>query len=128
MIFLVSTFLFENCLCANASTGAMVFKLNITDFDLIKEVITLTGASLLEPIAELPGIKGNELAYETIVDAGQIAFAEAYKWVYYVSIVFGGVSIIAACFLGDIRKYMGKFSLLVSYYRDRHCEIGADCE
>lgn len=45
-------------------------------------------------------------AYEGIVAAGQIAFAEAYKWVYYTSIAFGCVSIIASIFLGDIRKYM----------------------
>jgi Fungal trichothecene efflux pump (TRI12). len=41
-----------------------------------------------------------------VVGAGQIAYAEGYKWVYYVSIAFGGVSIVAACFLGDIQKYM----------------------
>ena len=41
-----------------------------------------------------------------VVAAGQIAYAEAYKYVYYVSIAFGTISIIAACFLGDISKYM----------------------
>jgi len=41
-----------------------------------------------------------------IVGAGQLAFAEAYKSVYYTSIAFGGISIIAACFLGDITKFM----------------------
>lgn len=40
-----------------------------------------------------------------VVFAGQLAYAEAYKYVYYVSIAFGAVSIIAACFLGDINKY-----------------------
>ena len=84
----------------------MVTKLNITSTKLIGEVITLTGASLLAPIAEVPGIKGVPGAYEMVVYAGQIAFAEAYKYVYYVSIAFGSVSIVAACFLGDISKYM----------------------
>jgi hypothetical protein len=41
-----------------------------------------------------------------IVTAVQIAFAEAYKWVYYVSIPFGAVAVIAACFLQDISPYM----------------------
>jgi hypothetical protein len=41
-----------------------------------------------------------------VVGAGQIAYAESYKWVYYVSIAFGIVSILASCFLGDITKYM----------------------
>lgn len=57
-------------------------------------------------LQELPGIKGVPGAYELVVFAGQMAYAEAYKYVYYVSIAFGGVSIIAACFLGDISKYM----------------------
>ncbi|KAF1348687.1 major facilitator superfamily domain-containing protein [Delphinella strobiligena] len=86
--------------------GVMELKLNITSVKLIGEVIELTGASLLDPIAELPGIKGVPGAYEAVVLAGQIAFADAYKWVYYVSIAFGGISIIAACFLGNINDYM----------------------
>ncbi|OCK89998.1 MFS multidrug transporter-like protein [Cenococcum geophilum 1.58] len=86
--------------------GGAMLMMNITDLKLIEETIILTGASLIEEVAFLPGIKGNEIAYETIVKAGQVAFAEAYKWVYYSSIAFGGVSIIAACFLGDISKYM----------------------
>jgi hypothetical protein len=73
---------------------------------LIGEVIELTGASLLEEIRHVPGIAGNETAYQMVVGAGQLAYAEGYKWVYYVSIAFGGVSIVAACFLGDIKKYM----------------------
>ncbi|KAK5706567.1 hypothetical protein LTR97_001557 [Elasticomyces elasticus] len=86
--------------------GAMVTKLNITDPEIIKEAIGITGVSLLPLLEELPGIKGVPGAYELVVVAGQIAYAEAYKYVYYVSIAFGGVSIIAACFLGDISKYM----------------------
>jgi len=86
--------------------GVMELKLNITSVKLIGEVIELTGASLLAPIAEVPGIKGVPGAYEAVVLAGQTAFADAYKWVYYVSIAFGGISIIAACFLGNINDYM----------------------
>lgn len=86
--------------------GTMITKLNITSPALIGEVIELTGASLLPAIEEIKGIKDVPGAYEAVVLAGQIAYAEAYKWVYYVSIAFGCVSIIAACFLGDISKYM----------------------
>ncbi|KAF3400211.1 hypothetical protein F1880_008032 [Penicillium rolfsii] len=86
--------------------GVMVTKLNITSVEAISEVIELTGASLLTEIQQIPGIAGNETAYEMVVGAGQIAYAEAYKWVYYVSIAFGIVSILASCFLGDITKYM----------------------
>lgn len=84
----------------------MELKLNITDPAVIGEAIVITGTSLLPGLAELPGIKGVPGAYELVVYAGQMAYAEAYKWVYYVSIAFGSVSIIAACFLGDISKYM----------------------
>lgn len=84
----------------------MTTKLNISSSELIEQAIKLTGASLLEPIAEFQGVKGVPGAYELIVGAGQIAYAEAYKYVYYVSIAFGAISIIAACFLGDISQYM----------------------
>lgn len=86
--------------------GTMMTKLNITSVEVITEVIELTGASLLDEIKLIPGIAGNETAYEMVVLAGQIAYAESYKYVYYVSIAFGAVSILAACFLGDITKYM----------------------
>ncbi|KAI9655540.1 MAG: hypothetical protein M1821_005333 [Bathelium mastoideum] len=85
--------------------GVMEVKLNITSPEVIKEAITLTGASLLEEMKMLPGLE-NPLAWDAVVAAGQLAYAEAYKWVYYVSIAFGGISIIAACFLGDITQYM----------------------
>ncbi|KAK5014447.1 hypothetical protein LTR16_008966 [Cryomyces antarcticus] len=84
----------------------MALKLNITSPALIGEAIVLTGASLLEELNTIPGIKGVPGAYEAVVLAGQIAYAEAYKYVYYTSIAFGCVSILAACFLGDISKYM----------------------
>ncbi|KAL9598042.1 MAG: hypothetical protein Q9219_004736 [cf. Caloplaca sp. 3 TL-2023] len=88
--------------------GAMALRLNITSVPLITEVITLTGASLLEEIKMLPGIADhpNPAAWEIIVRAGQIAYAESYKYVYLTSIAFGGVSIIASCFLGNIDQYM----------------------
>jgi len=84
----------------------MIYKLNITEPALIKEAIELTGASLLEGLKEIPGIDNVPGGYEMVVVAGQMAYAEAYKYVYYVSIAFGAVSIVAACFLGDISKYM----------------------
>lgn len=84
----------------------MVTKLNITNTTYIAHAIELTGASLLPELRNIPGINGSDAAYEAVVKAGQIAYAESYKWVYYASIGFGGVSILAACFLGDIQKYM----------------------
>ncbi|BCS17609.1 putative MFS drug efflux pump [Aspergillus puulaauensis] len=86
--------------------GVMATQLNITDVTLITEAIELTGASLLEGLHDIPGIAGNQAAYDAVVAAGQMAYAESYKWVYYVSIAFGGISILSACFLGNIAKYM----------------------
>ncbi|KAF7197066.1 Trichothecene efflux pump TRI12 [Pseudocercospora fuligena] len=86
--------------------GYMMTELNITSEAVIGEVIELTSASLIEEIADIPGISGVPGAWEAVVYAGQVAYAEAYVYVYYVSIAFGSVSIIAACFLGDISKYM----------------------
>ena len=54
----------------------------------------------------IPGIEGNQTAYEMVVLAGQLAFAASFRYVYYTSIAFGSISIIASCFLGDIGNYM----------------------
>lgn len=102
---------FINKFVGNAETyigGAMVLELNITSIPEITEVITLTGASLLEEIKLLPGIANNPnpMAWEIIVKAGQLAYAESYKYVYLTSLAFGGVSIIASCLLGNIDQYM----------------------
>ena len=86
--------------------GAMELYLGITNIEYITEAIELTGASLIEDLQLIPGIAGNETAYEIVVAAGQTAYAESYKYVYLTSIAFGGVSILAACFLGNINKYM----------------------
>ncbi|KAL5366016.1 putative MFS drug efflux pump [Aspergillus floccosus] len=86
--------------------GVMMTQLNITDPKYIATAIQITSSSLLESLREIPGIGSNDTAYETLVTAGQVAFAESYKWVYYASIGFGGVSVIAAFMLGDISPYM----------------------
>lgn len=86
--------------------GTMALELGITNATYIGEAIVLTGASLLEELKLIPGIGHNETAYQMVVAAGQLAYAESYKYVYLASIAFGAVSIIAACFLGDISEYM----------------------
>ena len=84
----------------------MVLELGIKNPEVIKEAIQLTGASLLQDLKLLPGIGNNETAYQIVVKAGQMAYAESYKYVYLTSIAFGSVSIIASCFLGEIDRYM----------------------
>jgi hypothetical protein len=82
------------------------FENGIYNITVITEAAELTGASLLNDILVLPGVDGNVTIWNEIVVAGQKAYADSYPWVYYTSIAFGGVSIIAAAFLGDISKYM----------------------
>jgi len=86
--------------------GVMELDLGITNKTLIGEAISYTAASLLPLLQTIPGIAGNETAYEMVVVAGQMAYSESYKYVYYTSVAFGAVSILAACFLGDINPYM----------------------
>jgi len=86
--------------------GAMELELGITNITYITDAIELTGASLLTDLMGIPGIAGNQTAYEIVVYAGQVAYAESYKYVYLTSIAFGAVSIVAACFLGDINSFM----------------------
>jgi hypothetical protein len=53
----------------------------VTNETYIGQIIGLTGASLIEDIKLIPGIAGNDTAWEIVVYAGQVAFAESYKWV-----------------------------------------------
>jgi Fungal trichothecene efflux pump (TRI12) len=81
-------------------------KNGIFDLPTVIEAAELTGASLLDRILDLPKINGNVTVWMDVVKAGQLAYSEAYPWVYYTSIAFGTVAIIASCFLGDVGKYM----------------------
>jgi hypothetical protein len=85
--------------------GGTAEKLGITSIAAITEIINLTGAGLINDIRLVPGAESDE-AWNAIVLAGQIAYAHSYKYVYYVSIAFGSISIIASLFLKNIDHYM----------------------
>jgi Fungal trichothecene efflux pump (TRI12) len=86
--------------------GTMALQLNITNESYIEQAIMLSGASLIDGIKAILGIDGNETAWMMVVEAGRVAYAESYKYVYLASIAFGCVSIIASVFLGDVGRYM----------------------
>jgi len=85
--------------------GGTMVELGITNTTYIGDAIALTGASLLNELRGIPGLESDK-AWNAVVLAGQIAYAESYRWVYLASIPAGVISIICACFLGDINKYM----------------------
>jgi len=85
--------------------GGTAQQLGITNTQVIGEIITLTGAGLINTIREVPGVQ-TDAEWEALVKAGQIAYAKSYPWVYYVSIAFGGLAIIACFFLKNIDGYM----------------------
>jgi hypothetical protein len=89
----------ENIAVACAENG-------IYNISIITEIAVLTGASLINDILDVPGVNGNVTLWNILVLAGQESYAAAYPFVYYTSIAFGGVAIIASVFLGDINKYM----------------------
>ncbi|KAH6679752.1 MFS multidrug transporter-like protein [Halenospora varia] len=95
---------FKPILAKNILTACV--KNHILIPNTIKAAAELTGASLLDEILMLPGVDGNRTIWNAIVLAGQNAYAEAYPYVYYVSIAFGAVSVVASLFLGDISQYM----------------------
>ncbi|KIW83626.1 hypothetical protein Z517_02872 [Fonsecaea pedrosoi CBS 271.37] len=86
--------------------GVMTVTLGVQDPNEILSAITATSNSLIEDLRLLPSIGDNDTAFELVVTAGQLAYSESYKWVYYVSIAFGGLAIVCSMFLGSIDTYM----------------------
>lgn len=84
----------------------MVGPLNFTDPYYVLDAMGATIAGLLDDLHQIPGLAGNETAYQIVVTAGQTAYAESYKYVYFVSIAFGCVAIVCSLLLGNIDKYM----------------------
>jgi hypothetical protein len=65
-----------------------------------------TAASLLLARRAILGIGANEEAYEIVVAVGRMVYAASCEYVYYCSIAFSAVSIIASCLLGNVKEYM----------------------
>ena len=89
----------KNIIIASVENG-------IFNATVIRDIAELTGASLIQDILFLPGVDGNLTKWNALVLAGQESYAAAYPFVYYSSIAFGAVAILASLFLGDISKYM----------------------
>lgn len=81
-------------------------KNHIVDPKIIEEITVFTAGGLLDQILHLPGVDGNVTIWNELVTAGKESYAYAYTYVYFASIAFGVISLIASIFLGDISKYM----------------------
>jgi hypothetical protein len=63
-----------------------LIKNGITNQTYIHKAIELTSQSLINKIKDIPGVATHPGAWEAIVKAGRLAYAESYRYVYYVSI------------------------------------------
>ena len=86
---------------------AIVKQLLIFNKTLVTELALLAGnAQFAELRALCDSFQHTPNCYPIVIQATQVAFSRAYRYVYFVSIAFGGITFICACFLGNIRKYM----------------------
>jgi hypothetical protein len=53
---------------------------------IIEKIISLTGNSLINKIKQMPEVIAHPGSWEKIVEAGRLAYADSYRYVYYVSI------------------------------------------
>lgn len=67
--------------------GPVIAKsLQTKNMHVIEEIITLTGNSLINQIKHIPEVVAHPGSWDKIVEAGRVAYADAYRYVYYVSI------------------------------------------
>ncbi|KAK0733670.1 fungal trichothecene efflux pump [Lasiosphaeria miniovina] len=83
---------------------AACVRAGLRDPAVIGQAIELTAASLVSEIRNLPGV--DDAAWAQIVAAGQEAYATVYPWVYYCSVAFGAISIVASVFIEDITEFI----------------------
>ncbi|PPJ55349.1 hypothetical protein CBER1_10071 [Cercospora berteroae] len=81
-----------------------------SDYPTLFRLLTLGAqaqyADLRAYIEQSPLVFRKDVAYDIIIENLQEAFALAYRWPYWISIAFGVISLICACFMRDIRHYM----------------------
>ncbi|WPG98716.1 Hypothetical protein R9X50_00151000 [Acrodontium crateriforme] len=80
------------------------------DLATVTELVTLAGQAEYGPLKEFiatdPGVLRKDIAFDVVIKYTQLAFAEAYKWPYWISIAFGGICILCSFGLKDVRKFM----------------------
>ena len=61
-------------------------------------------------IAASPTVGHKAIAYDVVIGATQEAYALAFRYPYWISIAFGVISLVCACFLRDVRTVLKKES------------------
>lgn len=108
--------------------SAAMIQTGFRNATIIGAVIKLTGASLIEEISHIPAVhEKGPVVLEKIILAGQMAYSDAYKYVYFVSIAFGVISIVAAAFLGDIDQFMVCAHHTSTRKTDTNLVVGRPC-
>ncbi|KAK0729714.1 major facilitator superfamily domain-containing protein [Lasiosphaeris hirsuta] len=87
--------------------GEACAKVGITDLKVVGGVVGLTATGLIPELEGLLTKVGvDEAGRQMIVATGQAIYADVYPWVFYCSIAFGGVAILASMFLEDISVFI----------------------
>jgi hypothetical protein len=96
---------FQNKLIAvfPSIVGTAVLKAGLPVSELEPFLEALAAKNTTE-LATLHGL--TPLILEAAQSAVNVAYVQAFRQIYFVSIAFGGAAIISSLFLGDIRKYM----------------------
>lgn len=79
------------------------------DYPTLVDLVTWAGEARFAELRNLIATSDKVLrkdAFDIIISRVQVAFADAYRWPYWISIAFGSVCIVCSFFLRDIRKHM----------------------
>ncbi|OAA56467.1 Major facilitator superfamily domain, general substrate transporter [Cordyceps fumosorosea ARSEF 2679] len=90
-------------------------QVGVYDLDTLTNMMpTLVSIPFSEYIKSLPQVNTTE-KITMLHDATLVAFSGAFSRVYYVSIAFGAIAVIASCFIGDLSALIGN-QVAVSYF------------
>lgn len=88
---------------AGTYIASAAVRAGIRDPAAIREVIILLASNLPQAVRQFVQ---TDAQWQALVYAGRQAYSASFPPVYYVAIGFGGVAIIAACFIPDISQFM----------------------
>lgn len=85
--------------------GPAVVKAGVIDPLEFYHIVLAIAGNLSNTLSSFPALDTPEKV-ASIIAASRIAWQESFPDVYYVSIAFGGVAIVASCFLPNLEKFM----------------------